>query len=82
MAIVRAHNRWSRGWPVLVTLVGWVAIFGGLFRMFAREVQQAAENAPATISTAIVVGVVGLAPTVNAYRREPVERTGAGSRAP
>src|SRR5580765_6511409 len=24
LAIVRAHNRWTRGWPVLVTLTGWL----------------------------------------------------------
>src|ERR1039458_1260312 len=41
LAIVRAHNRWIRGWPVLVTLVGWAAIFGGLFRMLAPEAQRA-----------------------------------------
>jgi hypothetical protein len=35
LAIVRVHNRWTGGWPVLVTLVGWLAIFGGLIRMIA-----------------------------------------------
>lgn len=76
LAIVRAHNRWTRGWPVLVTLVGWLGIFAGLFRMFAPEVQQAGENAPTTIATAIVFGVIGLVLTINAYRPERVETTG------
>src|SRR6266511_4923955 len=35
LAIVRAHNRWTRGWPVTVTLTGWGATLWGLFRMFA-----------------------------------------------
>lgn len=35
LAVVRAHNRWVGGWPVLVTLVGWFAILAGLLRMFA-----------------------------------------------
>jgi hypothetical protein len=26
LLIVRSHNRWTRGWPVLVTLTGWVAM--------------------------------------------------------
>lgn len=81
LAIVRAHNRWTHSWPVLITLTGWLGIFAGLFRMFAPEVQQAAENAPTTIVTAIVFGAIGLVLTVNAYRREPVEATGADGRA-
>jgi uncharacterized membrane protein YhaH (DUF805 family) len=35
LAIVRAHNHWTRGWPVLITLVGWIAMLGGLGRMVA-----------------------------------------------
>ena len=34
LAIVRAHNIWSGGWPVLVTVLGWLALLGGLGRMF------------------------------------------------
>ena len=34
LAIVRDHNRWAGGWPVLVTALGWLAIVGGLARMF------------------------------------------------
>jgi hypothetical protein len=33
LAIVRAHNIWTFGWPVLVTTLGWLAIVGGLLRM-------------------------------------------------
>jgi hypothetical protein len=33
LAIVRAHNIWAGGWPVLVTVLGWVAVLGGLARM-------------------------------------------------
>jgi len=32
LAIVRAHNRWLFGWPVLVTIVGWLCLLGGLAR--------------------------------------------------
>jgi hypothetical protein len=67
LSIVRVHNRWTRGWPVIVTLVGWVAIFGGLFRMFAPEVQQAGQNAPTVILIEILVGAIGLFLTFKAY---------------
>jgi hypothetical protein len=33
LAIVRAHNRWEGGWPVLVTVLGWLALLGGLSRI-------------------------------------------------
>ena len=34
LAIVRVHNRWAKGWPVIVTLAGWFGIVGGLVRMW------------------------------------------------
>jgi len=67
LAIVRFHNRWTRGWPVMVTLVGWGFLLVGLFRMFAPEVQQAGQNAPTTIITAILVAAIGLFLTFKAY---------------
>ena len=41
VAILRIHNLWVRGWPVLVTLVGWASALGGLYRMFAPKAPQA-----------------------------------------
>jgi uncharacterized membrane protein HdeD (DUF308 family) len=35
LSIVRAHNYWTRKWPVLVTLTGWISMLFGLIRMFA-----------------------------------------------
>ena len=60
LSIVRAHNLWTRSWPVMVTLVGWFAILLGLFRMFAPEAQRAGQSAPATITAASAVGAIGL----------------------
>ena len=40
LSIIRIHNSW-RGWPALITLVGWLLFFGGLYRMMAPEVKQA-----------------------------------------
>ena len=36
LAIVRVHNRWTNGWPVLVTVLGWLFVLGGLARMLFR----------------------------------------------
>ena len=33
LAIVRVHNIWTLDWPVLVTILGWLAIITGLGRV-------------------------------------------------
>ena len=33
LAIVLSHNLWVMGWPVVITIFGWLAIVGGFFRM-------------------------------------------------
>lgn len=37
LAVVRAHNHWTRDWTVLVTLSGWFFLVLGLIRMFAAS---------------------------------------------
>lgn len=69
LSIVRAHNRWMRGWPVMVTLVGWIAILGGLFRMFAPEAQRGLQNTPTfgVYVIDIVLFAIGTLLTFKAY---------------
>ena len=68
LSIVRAHNHWVRGWPVMVTLVGWFAILVGLFRMFAPELQLAgAQNTSAVIAGTIIVLAIGVFLTFKTY---------------
>jgi hypothetical protein len=33
LAIVRLHNHWAGDWTVLVTIVGWLLLVGGLVRV-------------------------------------------------
>ena len=75
LSIIRAHNKWRGGWPVIVTLVGWFAILGGLFRMFAPEVaQQGAQNTFATFASQLVLLAAGIFLTFRAYGRELRQR--------
>ena len=37
LAIVRVHNIWTLDWPVLVTILGWLAIITGLVRILFPE---------------------------------------------
>jgi hypothetical protein len=75
LSIVRAHNRWTRSWPVLVTLTGWCVIFLGLFRMFAPEAQQGGENMP-TYAVIIVLFTIGIILTFKTYGREDSNTAG------
>jgi hypothetical protein len=60
LAIVRLHNRWSTGWPLAITLVGWFLLLGGLFRLLFPEAQQGNQNTPAFGPYAIDVVLLAL----------------------
>ena len=71
LSIVRAHNRWTRGWPVLITFMGWFAMLGGLFRMFSPGfAQQSVPNAPALLAMQTVLLTIGCILTFKAYSRD------------
>ena len=33
LAIVNTHNLWTAGWPVIITIFGWLAVLGGVVRV-------------------------------------------------
>ncbi len=37
LALVLAHNAWVAGWPVIITVLGWLGIVGGTFRIIAPQ---------------------------------------------
>jgi len=70
LAIVRAHNQWTRDWTVLVTLSGWFFLALGLLRMFAAsQYQRSSASTGATVFTILegVLLVIGLVLTFKAY---------------
>ena len=38
LAIVATHNDWKWHWPLIITVIGWLAILGGILRMVAPQV--------------------------------------------
>ena len=40
VAILQAHNRWTKDWTVILTLIGWALLLGGLYRMLAPAAPQ------------------------------------------
>lgn len=45
IAIVRVHNVWSGGWPVIITVLGWLSVAGGLARMWFPQLAGPIANA-------------------------------------
>jgi hypothetical protein len=71
LSIVRVHNVWTRGWPVLVTVVGWFVLLLGLARMFAPvSVQEPARSTTGVYTLLLVMLVVGVLLTFQAYRHD------------
>ncbi|WP_081145724.1 alpha/beta fold hydrolase [Niastella vici] len=68
LAIIRVHNHW-RGWPVLVTLMGWFCILVGLYRMFVPEAPQAPKNSVTYLGLAFLFAI-GIFLTFKAYGRK------------
>ena len=70
LAIVRAHNRWTRDWTLLVTLSGWFFLLLGLFRMFAAGAYQnrsASTSATVFMVLEAILAILGVIMTVKAY---------------
>jgi hypothetical protein len=75
LAIVRAHNIWAGGWPVVVTVLGWLAILGGIVRMLfpIRLAAIAAAVGQSTgwiIAGATVILVLGAFLSFKGYSRD------------
>ena len=62
LAIVYFHNRWTGGWPVVVTVMGWLSLVIGLMRMiFPMQIAtMASKLAPAPGGALIAIAVVFL----------------------
>jgi hypothetical protein len=73
LAIVRSHEVW-RGWPAIVTVMGWLCVAGGLARMlFPRQITESAAgmvvHAWAVPLAAGLMIVIGLFLAVMGWRR-------------
>ena len=38
LAIVNVHNAWTRDWRVIITVLGWLSVIGGIFRIVLPQV--------------------------------------------
>lgn len=57
--ILRFHNVWTADWRVLITAIGWLSIFRGLFATLAPRSFMAFGRRYVANSAAITLGLVG-----------------------
>ncbi len=74
LAIVRVHNRWENGWPVIITLIGWACIIVGIIRalfpvLLAQLVVQIIRISGILPVVAIIMLALGAFLSYKAYRR-------------
>lgn len=71
LAIVTTHNVW-KGWPVIITLFGWLAVIGGVARIvLSRQLAEIAPNIAAGGAPDFVAGlflILGLFLSWKAFR--------------
>lgn len=71
LAVVQTHNIWH-GWPVIITILGWLLIIGGLIRtLFAPRISTVARpfvEQPMVVLLALLVALaVGAFLTMKGY---------------
>ena len=59
LAIVRAHNVWAAEWTVLVTILGWLCIIGGLIRIIWPEKVSTMRNDAMRSENAVTAWALG-----------------------
>lgn len=68
LAIVKNHNIWTFSWQTILTIVGYLGIILGLFRMLFPQIQKAKfENNNSIFAVEIVLILAGLFLTLKAY---------------
>lgn len=75
LAIVYFHNRWTRDWSVVVTVLGWLTLASGLSRIvfptrLAEFATGATQTAGVTLAIALAALAVGAFLSFHAYRSE------------
>ncbi|MEM6461779.1 MAG: hypothetical protein AAF724_07685 [Pseudomonadota bacterium] len=70
LAVVRFHNLWVRDWRVTVTLLGWMVMLAGLYRMGIPDGPQGTRG-PATFAVIALLFLASAFITWKAYRPGP-----------
>jgi hypothetical protein len=59
LALVNTHNVWEGGWPVIITILGWLGVIGGTARMLFPDTVVGVSEKMLGNKTYLTVGGVG-----------------------
>lgn len=59
LVVLNVHNLWVRDWRVVITIFGWLALIGGIFRLLATSFVQQVGLEVLTRPRGLIVGAVG-----------------------
>lgn len=89
LVILNLHHVWVRDWSVIITIFGWLALIGGIFRILATSlVQRVGESvlthprwaivgAAATLGIGAFLSLKGYQDVWDVGRRRPTPRSSA-----
>jgi len=65
LALVNTHNVWTPGWPVIITIFGWLCVIAGIVRMIFPETvsglgERMLNHRTFLTATGVIEGVLGL----------------------
>ena len=61
LAIVNVHNSWRAEWPVIVTILGWLMVIGGIIRIALPQwTVSLGASMYGSLTAIIVVAIIGL----------------------
>ncbi|CEK09489.1 hypothetical protein [Legionella hackeliae] len=65
LLLVISHNVWVMGWPVIITIIGWLTLIVGILRLMVPEFSQKAgqwwlANPTYLLVTAVILLLIGL----------------------
>ncbi len=66
LIIVRIHNNWTLDWTLMITLLGWLTMIMGLFRMFFPSLKQPEQNLVTNL-VLLILFLCGIFLSIKAY---------------
>jgi hypothetical protein len=61
LAIVNVHNSWRAEWPVIVTILGWLMVIGGIIRIALPQFTVSlGASMYGSLTAIIIVAIIGL----------------------
>jgi hypothetical protein len=72
LIILQFHNKWEAGWPVVITILGWITLIKGLvlmlFPVSVIDLWRPFMSSPTTLIVSLVIScAVGIFLTVKGY---------------